>query len=534
VTAAVADRSPARAAARLGRALLLVAIAWLVAVAATWWYVERRVDASYERSLSRARAQTRIFTALFNGQVEDSLGAADAATRMVAGGGRLRAEVARALLGNLRAGGDARQRVSVTDARGVVIASSEAARIGSSLSRRAEFAGARAQRDGGEPIVGKPLAVGAARVATIPLVRRLSRPDGGFDGVIEVLIEAEPLVRHLEAVDLGATGVVALLDREGAVYARSGRGWGSRGAGGAEGSATSANDVIQAVLARARVAAADTFVQTDDAGHALRVVSFRRVGTSGLVVLVGQSADVILEQHALFRGDWVVTGGVITGLVSLVGMLAIVYLRHEQRSARALAQAFAREHANARTDPLTGLPNRRAFIDLLRAQIEYHRRRGEPLSIAYFDCDRFKAVNDRFGHEAGDRCLLLVGSVLAEGLRRSDYPCRIGGDEFAALFPSTRSADAALVMERLRARLARELGAEGFPVTASIGVIEVTDFDADPEELLTEVDGAMYQAKRAGGNRVVAMPSSHRRKPMPALTTKWPDEPTKTRGADEA
>ncbi len=502
---------PGRAAARLGRALLLVALAWLVSVGATWIYVQQRVEASYERSLRRVESETRDLSALLHAQIVESLTAAADLTRVLASGARTGPGPVRALLENLRSDRVSYRRVSLTDARGVVIASTDPARVGTSLSRRAEFERARAERGGAALIVGKPLAAGKGRSSSIPLLRRVAGPDGAFDGVVEVLIAADHLVRQFDAIDLGELGMVALVDLDGAAYARSD---GARSTDRPDGPAEAS--IVAAVLERARILAWGTFGQAGDAQPVGYVVSYRSIERHGLIVLVAKSADEFLDQHALFRRDWISTGAVITALVSLVGLLSLIYLRHERRSAKALAQAFAREHANARTDPLTGLPNRRAFLDLLAAQIEYHRRRDEPLSIAYFDCDRFKQVNDRLGHEAGDRCLLLVGTALSEGLRRSDYPCRIGGDEFAALFPSTASGDAALVMERLRARLARTLASAGFPVTVSVGVIEVIDFDAGPEALLTEVDSVMYQAKRTGGNRVVAMPSAKRRGAAPA------------------
>lgn len=510
-----------RAAHRIGRALVLLALAWLLAVLATWVYVQQRIEASHARSLERGRHDTRDLTALLHAQVIGELAAADDLLRVLANGALAGPQIARMLLADLHADGEPYARVSYADSRGVVLASSARAQVGASLARRPEFLRARRGETGAASLVGEPSRDAQGLPVAIPLVRRVSSADGAFQGVVEVLLGSAHLVRRFDTVPLGARGLVALVDRNGIVYARAAR----RGASDTPDDAA----LVARAIEHAAGAARGSFVHVDaGAGDeratpagggqaAVRAVSYWRVERGNLVALVAKSGDEFLEQHTLFRRDWLTTGAVITALVSLVALLAAIYLRHEQRSARALAHAFAREQANARTDALTGLPNRRAFLDLLAAQVEFHRRRAEPLSVAYFDCDRFKLVNDRLGHEAGDRCLVQVATLLAGGLRRSDYPCRIGGDEFAALFPATRSEDAALVMERLRARLARELAAQGFPVTVSVGVIEVGDGDGEvsPEAVLTQADSTMYQAKRAGGNRVVAMPSARPRAARP-------------------
>jgi len=504
-----------RAVRRIGRALALLALAWLLAVSATWIYVQQRIEASHARSLERGRRDTGDLAALLHAQVTGELAAADDLLRVLVNGALAGPQIARMLLAQPNADGEPYARVSYADSRGVVLASSARAQVGASLAHRPEFLRARREEPGAASFVGEPSRDARGLPGAIPLVRRVSSADGTFQGVVEVLIGSAHLVRRFDTVPLGARGLVALVDRNGIVHARAAR----------RGTSDAADDaaLISRAIERAASAARGSFVHVDasaggngaapagGAQGAARVVSYWRVERDDLVALVAKSDDEFLEQHTRFRRDGVTTGAVITVLVSLVALLASIYLRHEQRSAEALARALALEHANARTDVLTGLPNRRAFLDLLAAQIQFHRRRSAPLSVAFFDCDRFKQVNDRLGHEAGDRCLVRVASLLSDGLRRSDYPCRIGGDEFAALFPATRSEDAALVMERLRARLARELAAQGFAVTVSVGVIEVGEDDVSPETVLTQADATMYQAKRAGGNRVVAMPSARTR-----------------------
>ena len=496
--------TPGPQARRLGRAFLLVALAWLLAVAVTWAYVAQQIVGSQRRAIVRAEHDTRDLAALLHAQITGELEAADDLLRLLANAARGSVQSARGLLTDLRADGNPYDRISLTDAQGRVLASTAGGFEGTSIATSDHFLRAKEGAARNVLVAGKPARTAARKSLSIPLARAWGVPGAGPWGIVEALLSPDHLARHFASVQLGARGVVLVADLDGVAYA-----W--RDDQRAE-DAGDAGTLRNGVLPRARGAAWDSFVEYDEAHDLARVISYRVLQRHQLVVVVGKSADDVFEEHSRLRRNWHYSGVVISALLSMVGLFAVVFLRQELRSATALANAFAAEHANARTDSLTGLPNRRAFQDILVAQIEYHRRHHQPLSIAYCDCDHFKLVNDRLGHEAGDRCLIDIGAALAQGLRRSDYACRIGGDEFAALFPSTRSEAAAMVMERVRAKIAQQLSARGLPVTISVGVIEVTDLDTRPETLLTQADSVMYQAKRAGGNRVVAMPLARPRR----------------------
>jgi two-component system cell cycle response regulator len=164
-------------------------------------------------------------------------------------------------------------------------------------------------------------------------------------------------------------------------------------------------------------------------------------------------------------------------------------------------------------DPLTGLANRRFILTQLGGLVSGARRHGRPLSVAIVDIDHFKAVNDAYGHAAGDRVLAAVTAALRDRLRAEDQLGRLGGEEFLALLPDADADAAAIAADALRAEVARtSVGYEGrtLGVTVSVGWAA---WEGEPaEELLRRADEALYEAKARGRDRAVGAPASlHRR-----------------------
>jgi diguanylate cyclase (GGDEF)-like protein len=175
----------------------------------------------------------------------------------------------------------------------------------------------------------------------------------------------------------------------------------------------------------------------------------------------------------------------------------------------ALAVAAARmrsglelEAERARRDPLTGLLNRRGFLEAARLEVVRTRRYGHSLTLAYLDCDDFKVVNDTRGHAAGDRLLRSVGDLMLGSVRSLDIPARVGGDEFVLLLPETRAPEARETLERFATRLRSELAAQGWPVTFSIGAVTHDRPPLSVEAILESADRVMYRAKQHGKDRL--------------------------------
>ncbi|HEY1832855.1 MAG TPA: EAL domain-containing protein [Solirubrobacteraceae bacterium] len=164
-------------------------------------------------------------------------------------------------------------------------------------------------------------------------------------------------------------------------------------------------------------------------------------------------------------------------------------------------------------DPLTNLPNRSLLMDRARQALARLHRGGGVLAMLFIDLDKFKAVNDNLGHEAGDRLLVMVSERLAELMRDSDTVARLGGDEFVVLAEDIESEGEAMALAgRVLDALERPfpLGTAEVAMLASVGVAVARDTHADPETMLREADLAMYKAKGAGGRRLELFDESFR------------------------
>lgn len=161
------------------------------------------------------------------------------------------------------------------------------------------------------------------------------------------------------------------------------------------------------------------------------------------------------------------------------------------------------ERSLARTDPLTGIANRRRFLEVAVVELTRAARYCRKLSIAYIDLDQFKAINDTFGHYAGDRLLCCVAEVLTNSLRSIDRVFRIGGDEFIVLMPETDLDACRALINRMKTKLEVEVTSNNWAVGFSVGIVTYPGVGIFTiERVLTEADRMMYEAKKDGRNGI--------------------------------
>ena len=202
--------------------------------------------------------------------------------------------------------------------------------------------------------------------------------------------------------------------------------------------------------------------------------------------------------------------------LALAGALCVaLYWWSERRVSRATARAarleLERDHALAQAeraehhayhDALTGLPNRKLFLDRLALEVAQSRRRHAHVAVMFLDVDRFKLVNDSLGHAAGDRMLTTTGERILSCIRNTDTLARLGGDEFAILFPGATGEGARIIAEKILVAMRSpiRLSEQDVYATGSIGIAIFPEDGLDADALMRSADVAMYKAKEAGRN----------------------------------
>jgi diguanylate cyclase (GGDEF)-like protein len=218
------------------------------------------------------------------------------------------------------------------------------------------------------------------------------------------------------------------------------------------------------------------------------------------LALLARAADIWLRggAHGVFTASALHAAAFIM-LVAVTVTSSFSFLVMQRR------RSEERMRHLAMYDPLTELHNRRAFMELAGRELARARREGVPTALLMIDLDHFKAINDQYGHQAGDRVLADIAARLRATVRSADLPGRYGGEEFCVLLPCTGADEAQRIAERVRAAVAqRPLGGLPAPVTVSIGAACATNPGLSLDQLLREADDRLYTAKAAGRNRVVA------------------------------
>ncbi len=381
--------------------------------------------------------------------------------------------------------------VSIADREGIIVDSTRAPEK-LNVADRDYF---RHQRDSDAYFIGQ-LPRGSTGEAKLSFSHRLIAPDGAFDGVVIVAVDAAYFVSGYDHAKLGEHGVLGLLGTDGVFRVRR------------SGDSVRSGDTIDYAAAAAESDAdVDATISTSSWDGVRRWTSGRELYGFPVVVLAGLSVD---EQMAAPRRQmranlrWATLGSALIVLFTAVlGRISWQLGQSRLREGEAKLAHAKRVEYLAYHDGLTELPNRSLFSKLLSQSISEADRYHKQLAVSFLDLDRFKQINDTLGHEAGDQLLQEVANRLRGCVRDSDTVARLGGDEFVVLLPELGDGKyAATVAQKILSVVAKPfvLIGQEFRVTASIGISVYPQDGLDEQTLTKNADIAMYQAKAEGKN----------------------------------
>lgn len=323
---------------------------------------------------------------------------------------------------------------------------------------------------------------------SIAFSRRLTAPDGRFAGVIVIVVRLAYIQAFFSNIDMGPHGALLLESTQGRILARQP----PREGQGAPGTDLSKTETFKKMLREKSGA----FVARAAVDGVERYYTFAQIPQQPLIVNVAFATQDIFE--AWWRRSAIIC--FITLLTCIVIIVLATVLRRELHR-RAIAEADLAFLSI--TDGLTGLVNRRRFDEMIRREWRRTSRTGAALALLMIDVDRFKQLNDRYGHGRGDEVLKILSRIIGESIQRpGDTAARYGGEEFAVILPDTDSNGAVSVAETIRAR--SENCDAGLPrFTVSIGVVAIRPTpEGSMRQFQEEADKALYRAKADGRNRV--------------------------------
>ena len=329
---------------------------------------------------------------------------------------------------------------------------------------------------------------------SIALSRRISGPDGMFEGVVAAALRIAFFQSLLDTVNLGPESVIAITRTDGTVILRSP----STDGKGNTGLNVAGSPVFQRMMAKP----GEQFSERSQLDGIDRYYLDTIIGDFPLLLSVGISPAAAMAEWtegALISSA--LTAGMCVLLIVLIRTLRLALIRSQEVEEQLEILAV--------TDELTGLPNRRAFDLALASEVRRAARHHTSLAVLMVDVDHFKRVNDRFGHAVGDVVLARIAKEISRSIRRpGDFAARYGGEEFTVILPATEAGGASFIAERMRLAIASMDPCPNEPaldkVTVSIGVAAaMMPPSSSGAALVTWADRALYEAKGAGRNRVV-------------------------------
>ncbi|SDG59180.1 diguanylate cyclase (GGDEF) domain-containing protein [Propionivibrio dicarboxylicus] len=317
----------------------------------------------------------------------------------------------------------------------------------------------------------------------LTLSRRMVDAEGNFAGVVQAALRTEYFQGLFELVNVGADDSISLLDENKRLLARHPPRLDAVG---------QQFDQLAVVMHFPSDPSAISYRRGAGIDGVDRHYVIRNIGAYPYVLVVGRSSEAI---RSLQQGKIYLYVVCYFCLALAFACFLWVYVRHQQELEKL-----------ATTDSLTGLKNRRIFDSTLEFMMARRVRNSfsERLSVALFDIDHFKMINDTRGHLKGDEVLRRVANVIRCRVRKTDLSCRWGGEEFIVLLNDCDIEQAIVVAENIRSAIADESMSypdDGFRVTISAGVAEVAEGDT-VDSLVKRADDALYQAKASGRNRV--------------------------------
>ncbi len=210
--------------------------------------------------------------------------------------------------------------------------------------------------------------------------------------------------------------------------------------------------------------------------------------TSALLWLIADKTD------PYFVNNYIIP--YLNNIFRLIVFLIITYIVSELRT------ALESQKELARIDPLTVIPNRRAFYETAYIEFEKAKRHGYPISVICMDLDNFKTINDTLGHATGDQLLKVTAKTIIRNLRTIDLAGRLGGDEFGILLPQADVDSAYIVANKIKIRIMEVMQQNKWPVTTSIGVVTSINTYESLDQMIKNADILMYSAKQDGKNAI--------------------------------